>query len=53
MAGVRRHLPGVAARLGAVLLVAFVALPLWVVVVLSLDPVAGGGDSVGLTTTGC
>jgi ABC-type glycerol-3-phosphate transport system permease component len=45
---VRRHLPEVVARLGAVLLVAFVAVPLWVVVVLSLDPVAGGGDSVGL-----
>ena len=48
MTGVRRHLPGVTARLGAALLVAFVALPLWIVVVLSLDPVAGGGDSIGL-----
>ena len=43
-----RHLPGLTARLGAAVLVAFVALPLWVVVVLSLDPVAGGGDGIGL-----
>jgi len=34
--------------LGAALVVAFVVLPLWITLVLSLDPVAGGGDSVGL-----
>ncbi|NUR05477.1 MAG: carbohydrate ABC transporter permease [Nocardioidaceae bacterium] len=36
------------ARLGAALVVLFTVLPLWVMVVLSLDPVAGGADGVGL-----
>ena len=35
------------AGLGAVLVVLFTVLPLWVMLVLSFDPVAGGGDSNG------
>jgi multiple sugar transport system permease protein len=36
------------AWLGAAMVVLFTVLPLWVMLVLSLDPVAGGGDTIGL-----